>query len=596
LIVGQVDSPAAVRALAEDQLPELCSALRSQIIEICAHVGGHLGASLGAVELIVALHRSFKSPVDRIVFDVGHQAYAHKLLTGRGPRMRTLRQAGGIAPFLDPAESEHDAFGAGHACTAVSVGLGILAAKRHAREPGQVVAVVGDGALTGGLTFEGLNNTGYGELPLKIVLNDNGMSISHNVGAVPRMLNEHSRAFFESLGFTWLESVDGHALPELLDATRRLAKSPRPTVLHVRTQKGRGFAPAEDDGRTRGHAMGPFLARAAPSVTAPLDVVDPRSPLAYELRDGKLVRSRAGQPTFSDAFVATLERAMERDPRVVAVTPAMLEGSSLVALKSRFPERVFDVGIAEQHAVSFCAGLAHAGARPVCIIYSTFLQRAYDQVVHDVALPGLPVVFAIDRAGVVGADGATHQGAYDVGFLRALPGMTVCAPVWGEDLEGLLDAALKAPGPFAIRFPRGTLPPGARAETAVAGARWLHRAPGAKLTFVTLGPLALPALEAAQRQAGWSVLDARYAAPLDEEAVIEAAAQGALVTVEDGTIRGGLGGAVLELLAARRISARVATLGMPGDRFLAHGEARTQRAQLGLDAAGLERAARELLA
>ena len=571
--MGQVDSPAAVRALPEDQLPALCAALRAEIIDICANVGGHLGASLGAVELIVALHRTFKSPVDRIIFDVGHQAYAHKLLTGRAARMGTLRQAGGIAPFLDPAESEHDAFGAGHACTAVSVGLGILAAKRLAQQPGQVVAVVGDGALTGGLTFEGLNNTGYGQLPLKIVLNDNGMSISHNVGAVPRMLGEHSRAFFESLGFTWLGPVDGHALPELLEGTRRLSKSPRPAVLHVRTQKGRGFAPAEDDGRTRGHAMGP-----------------------YELRDGKLVRSRAGQPTFSEAFVSALERAMERDSRVVAVTPAMLEGSSLVALKARFPDRVFDVGIAEQHAVAFCAGLAHAGARPVCIIYSTFLQRAYDQVVHDVALPGLPVVFAIDRAGVVGADGSTHQGSYDIGFLRSLPGVTVSAPVWGEDLEGLLGAALSGKGPFAIRFPRGTLPvPGLLAGGPAVGARWLVRAPKPALTFVTLGPLAVPAIEAARSHADWSVLDARYAAPLDEAPLLEAASTGALVTVEDGTVRGGLGGAVLELLAARGIASRVATLGMPGDRFVPHGEARTQRAQLGLDAAGLERAAVELL-
>ncbi len=571
MIVGQVDSPAAVRALTEEQLPELCSTLRGQIIDICAHVGGHLGASLGAVELIVALHRTFKSPVDRIVFDVGHQAYAHKLLTGRGPKMMTLRQAGGVAPFLDPEESEHDAFGAGHACTAVSTGLGILAAKRHGKEPGQVVAVVGDGALTGGLTFEGLNNAGYGELPLKIVLNDNGMSISHNVGAVPRMLGEHSRAFFEALGFTWLGTVDGHALPQLLEATRKLSKSPRPAVLHVRTQKGKGFAPAEDDGRTRGHAMGP-----------------------YELRDGKLVRSRAGQPTFSEAFVSSLERAMEKDPRVVAVTPAMLEGSALVGLKTRFPDRVFDVGIAEQHAVAFSAGLAHAGARPVCIIYSTFLQRAYDQLVHDVALPGLPVVFAIDRAGVVGADGATHQGTYDIGFLRALPGMTVAAPVWGEDFDGLLTAALASDGPYAIRFPRGTLPAGPKDPGSRVGARWLQRAAQSKLTFVTLGPLAVQALEAVRSHTDWSVLDARFASPLDEAAVLEAA-KGAIVTVEDGTVRGGLGGAVLELLAARKISTRVATLGMPGDRFLPHGEARTQRAQLGLDAAGLERAAQELL-
>lgn len=569
-LLGRVDSPAAVRALPDEDLPQLCAELRGELIAICAEVGGHLGASLGAVELIVALHKVFKSPVDRLVFDVGHQAYAHKLLTGRASRMRTLRQAGGIAPFLDPSESEHDAFPAGHACTAVSVALGILAAKRHGNEPGQVVAVVGDGALTGGLTFEGLNNAGYAPLPLKIVINDNGMSISHNVGAVPRMLTAHSREFFEALGFTWLGMVDGHALPELLEGTRRLAKSPRPAVLHVRTRKGHGFAPAEDDGRTRGHAMGP-----------------------YELRDGKLVRSRAGQPTFSDAFVDALERAMERDPRVVAVTPAMLEGSCLVALKARFPARVFDVGIAEQHAVAFCAGLAHAGARPVCVIYSTFLQRAYDQIVHDVALPGLPVVFAIDRAGIVGADGATHQGAFDVAFLRTLPGLTVAAPVWGGDLDGLLSEALAAKGPFAIRFPRGTLPAGEAPASGV-GARWLRRVAQPKLTFVTLGPLALQAIEAAGDRAGWAVLDARYVSPLDGEALREAAA-GAIVTVEDATVLGGLGGAVLEWLAAERLAVRVKTLGMPGNRWLRHGEARAQRAQLGLDAGGLRRSALELL-
>jgi 1-deoxy-D-xylulose-5-phosphate synthase len=569
-LLAQVDSPAAVRALPEDQLPALCAALRTEIIEICARVGGHLGASLGAVELIVALHRIFKSPVDRLVFDVGHQAYAHKLLTGRAPRMRTLRQADGIAPFLDPAESEHDAFGAGHACTAVSVGLGILAAKRHASEPGQVVAIVGDGALTGGLTFEGLNNAGFGPLPLKIILNDNGMSISHNVGAVPQMLNRHSREFFESLGFTWLGTVDGHALPELIEAMRALSKSPRPAVLHVRTVKGRGFAPAEDDGRTRGHAMGP-----------------------YELRDGKLVRSRAGHATFSEAFVGALERAMERDPRVVAVTPAMLEGSSLVALKLRFPDRVFDVGIAEQHAVAFCAGLAHAGARPVCCIYSTFLQRGYDQIVHDVALPGLPVIFAIDRAGVVGADGATHQGTFDVVLLRTLPGVQVAAPVWGEDLDGLLSAALTSGGPFAIRFPRGTLPPPAAQRDPPLGARWLKRTSAPSLTFVTLGPLGLVALDAARNRPDWAVLDVRFVAPLDAVALAQAAC-GALITVEDGTVRGGLGAAVLEWLASQRLSPRVRTLGMPGGEWVRHGEARTQRAQLGLDAAGLQRAAQEL--
>ncbi|MEW5743767.1 MAG: 1-deoxy-D-xylulose-5-phosphate synthase, partial [Myxococcota bacterium] len=391
-LLDRVDSPKALRALPEADLPLLCEELRAEIISVCGRVGGHLGASLGAVELIVALHRVFKSPVDRLVFDVGHQAYAHKLLTGRRARMGTLRQAGGLAPFLDPRESEHDAFGAGHACTAVSVALGILGAKRAQGQPGDVVAVVGDGALTGGLTFEGLNNVGHGPAPLKVVLNDNGMSISPNVGAVDRLLRDGSaRGFFEALGFVYLGPIDGHDLTALTEALGQARRCNKPVLVHTRTQKGRGFEPAEADPRTRGHAMGP-----------------------YEYRDGKLVRSRKGQATYSEAFAQALEARMTVDPQVVAITPAMIEGSALQALQDRFPSRVFDVGIAEQHAVAFAAGLAHAGLRPVVCIYSTFLQRAYDQLVHDVALPGLPVVLAVDRAGLVGADGATHQGAFDV--------------------------------------------------------------------------------------------------------------------------------------------------------------------------------------
>lgn len=435
-VLSAVASPADVRALPEDALPGLCDALRESIITLCGRVGGHLGASLGAVELVVALHRVFHTPQDALFFDVGHQAYAHKLLTGRQERMHTLRQAGGIAPFLDPRESPHDALAAGHACTAISAALGLLSGRRQLGHTGHVVAVVGDGALTGGLSFEGLNNAGGSPLPLVVVVNDNQMSISANVGAIPALLRtRNARAFFEALGFTYLGPVDGHDLGALTRALREAKASSRPVVVHALTKKGRGFPPAEADEVTRGHAMGP-----------------------YEWRDGKLVRSRGGRPTFSEAFAQVLGEALEKDPRVVAVTPAMLEGSALTGLKARFPDRVHDVGIAEQHAVTFCAGLAAAGAKPVCVIYSTFLQRAYDQVVHDVCLPGLPVVFAVDRAGLVGADGATHQGAYDVSFLRPLPGLTQWAPVVGEDLAPLLATALEAPGPSVLRFPRGTLP------------------------------------------------------------------------------------------------------------------------------------------
>ncbi len=563
-LLDQVDSPKALRALEAARLPQLCEALRTEIISVCGHVGGHLGASLGAVELIVALHRAFKSPVDRLVFDVGHQAYAHKLLTGRRAAMRTLRQEGGVAPFLDPLESEHDAFGAGHACTALSVALGILEGKRRQLQPGEVVAIVGDGALTGGLTFEALNHAGASNWPIKLVLNDNGMSISKNVGAVEEMLRQGPRAFFEAMGFAYLGPVDGHdldALSEVLAAARRCQK---PVVVHARTQKGRGFEPAELDGRTRGHAMGP-----------------------YELRDGKLVRSRQGQRTWSDAFGAALEEALERDPKVVVITPAMLEGSSLTRLAERFPDRVHDVGIAEQHAVTFAAGLAHAGLKPVVCIYSTFLQRAYDQLVHDVVLPRLPVVFAVDRAGLVGADGATHQGMFDLSFARALPGLRVVGPVWGEDLPLLLDQALAAGGPTALRFPRGTVPSGP--APAPPGVRWLQDPPGAELCLVAFGSMVLPALEAARGE-NWAVIDAGVL-PLAETLVQRLRSARALLTLEEGTTRGGLGSAVLEAIADQPTPPRVKLLGLPGDRFVRHGEARAQRHALGLDAEGIHQAA-----
>jgi 1-deoxy-D-xylulose-5-phosphate synthase len=576
-LLSFIDSPSALRRLEESKLPELCQEIRSEIVSICGKVGGHLGASLGAVELIVALHRVFKSPVDSLVFDVGHQAYAHKILTGRLGRMATLRQEGGIAPFLDARESPHDAFGAGHACTAVSAALGLLQAKAMGQKAGKVVAVIGDGSLTGGMTFEGLNNAGASSLPLVVVCNDNQMSISRNVGAVASLLSSPSaRAFFESLGFTYLGPADGHDIRALLALLTEARRSHRPVLVHVRTQKGRGFADAEADEKTRGHAMGP-----------------------YEWRDGKWVRSRFGQKTFSDAFAEALEAEMERDERVVAVSPAMLEGSSLTGVLKRFPDRVFDVGIAEQHAVTFSAGLAKEGQRPVCCLYSTFLQRAWDSIIHDVCLPGLPVVFAVDRAGLVGADGATHQGAYDIAALRPLPGLWLSAPVWGRDLAPLLQFALAREGPSAIRFPRGTLPalpPGVEAPQGLTSpsARWLKKSKAAQLCAVATGPLALSALEALASDERVSVLDARFISPLDREALKEAARAGKVLTVEEGTVRGGLGSAVLELFAQEGWKAQVRCLGLP-DAFVPHGEARAQRAALGLDAQGIRKAADALL-
>ena len=576
-MLEDIRSLADLRAVPEEALPQVCAELRSQIIEACGKVGGHLGASLGAVELIVALHRVFKSPTDAIVFDVGHQAYAHKILTGRGDRMHTLRQEGGLAPFLDPSESKYDAFGAGHACTAVSVALGILEAKHWLNEPGRAVAVIGDGALTGGLTFEGLNHAAASPRPLIIALNDNQMSISVNVGGVARMLRgSMAGTFFESLGFTYLGPLDGHDLRALISALVEARRSHKPIVVHAITQKGKGFAPAEEDERTRGHAMGP-----------------------YEMRDGKLVRARGGKTTFSEAFAAALGERMARDDRVMVVTPAMIEGSALVDLRARFPERVFDVGIAEQHAVAFSAGLAARGLRPVCCIYSTFLQRAYDQLIHDVCLPGLPVLFAVDRAGLVGADGATHQGAFDLAFLRPIPPMTIMAPVGAEDLGPMIDTALAGNGPAAIRFPRSTVPqmPASfpRDHEPIRGARWLKRSPEPRLVIVAVGPVALSALEAAADSPSWSVLDARFIAPLDRPSLLEVAAAGRVLTVEEGSARGGFGSAVLELFAEEGLKLPVRCLGLP-PRFVRHGDARLQRAELDLDAAGIRRAAEQLAA
>ncbi|HTS81627.1 MAG TPA: 1-deoxy-D-xylulose-5-phosphate synthase [Myxococcaceae bacterium] len=576
-LLEHVLSPRDVRALPEEELPRLCADLRQEIISICGRVGGHLGASLGAVELVVGLHRVFHAPEDDLVFDVGHQAYAHKLLTGRGPSMHTLRQEGGVAPFLDPRESPFDAFAAGHACTAVSVALGMALARARTGAPGRSVAIVGDGALTGGLTFEGLNDAGASGLPLVVILNDNGMSISANVGAVPRMLaGSAARQFFEALGFTYLGPVHGHRLDELLPALVEARRSRRPVLLHVRTEKGRGLAEAEADVATRGHAMGP-----------------------YEMRDGKLVRSRHGQPTWSDAVAAALGRAMERDERVVVITPAMLEGSSLTGLAARFGPRVHDAGIAEQHAVTLAAGLAARGLRPVVCIYSTFLQRALDQLIHDVVLPGLPVTLAIDRAGLVGADGATHQGTYDITFLRPLPGLRLYAPTFGEDVDPVLDTALAGPGPAAFRFPRGTLPTtpvGVVVEPGpVTGGRWLRRPEGARAAIVTCGPLGLFALEAAAAlDLPAAVLDVRALAPLDVPRVLEACRTGRVVTVEEGTVHGGLGSAVLELAAAHGLCPRVRMLGLP-DRPVPHGDARNQRRALGLSTEGIAAAVRGLV-
>ena len=568
-LLERIASPADVRALADDALPTLCAELRDAIVSTCGAVGGHLGASLGAVELIVALHRVFRTPVDRLVFDVGHQAYAHKLLTGRREKMGTLRQAGGLAPFLDPSESEHDAFGAGHASTAISVGVGLVEGLRLRQAPGQVVAIVGDGALTGGESFEGLNHAAVSGGRLIIVINDNGMSISANVGAVAGMLRRDARRFFESLGFTYAGPVDGHDVGALVGVFRQAKDSGKPIVIHARTQKGRGFGPAESDAATRGHAMGP-----------------------YELRDGKLVRGRDGKTTWSEAFASLLESQLAANPKLVVITPAMLEGSSLGRLAARFPERVFDVGIAEQHAVTFAAGLAKAGLQPIVCIYSTFLQRAVDQLIHDVVLPRLPVVFAVDRAGLVGADGATHQGVFDLSFSRPLPGLSITAPVFGDDLPELLRAAVERTAPAMIRFPRGVVTAARPAEVGVAtGARWLASHERPEAVFITHGSLGLLAREACLGQP-FAALDVHDVNAIDRPMLRSAAASGALVVAEEVMPKGGLFSAVTELLALEGLTCAVRQVSLPADHVVRHGEAREQRRQLGLSVEGLVSAAK----
>ncbi|HEY6005521.1 MAG TPA: 1-deoxy-D-xylulose-5-phosphate synthase, partial [Anaeromyxobacter sp.] len=472
-LLDRIDSPGDLKAVAVEELPKLCQEIREEIIQTCAKNGGHLGSSLGAVELNVALHYVFETPRDKLVWDVGHQAYAHKLLTGRREEFRTIRLPGGLAGFPERHESAHDAFGVGHASTAISAALGMIEGMRLRGEPGKVVAIVGDGAMTGGIAFEGLNQVGYLQRQLLVVLNDNEMSISPNVGALSEWFSKKfaSRTYnrwrhqvkdflaklpkgaeaievirhginatkalvtpgilFEGLGFHYVGPVDGHDVAGLVEAFRKLATFDAPVLFHAVTTKGKGYEPAEADKATRGHGLSFF-----------------------DVATGKSVK-KASSKAYTDLFAEALCQEMERNDRVVAITAAMLEGTGLIQAKKRFPERTYDVGIAEQHAVTFAAGLACEGARPVVAIYSTFLQRAYDQIIHDVALQKLPVTFALDRGGLVGADGKTHQGAFDMAYLRCVPNVTAMAPSDENELRHMLHTALSLPGPAAFRFPRG---------------------------------------------------------------------------------------------------------------------------------------------
>lgn len=623
VLLDTIHHPGDLRQLSRAQLQPLADELRTFLLESVAATGGHLSSNLGTVELTVALHYVFNTPQDRIVWDVGHQTYAHKILTGRRERMATLRQLNGLSGFPRREESEYDAFGVGHSSTSISAALGMAVAARQQGKDRHCIAVIGDGAMTAGMAFEALNNAGMEQdLRLLVILNDNDMSISPPVGAlnrylahlmsgqfyakardmgksvlrgVPpllefaRRLEEQAKGMvlpatlFEKFGFNYIGPIDGHDLHALIPTLENLRNLKGPQFLHIVTRKGKGYKPAEAD-PVAYHGPGRFdpAVGLLPSVTPP-------------------------RPAFTQIFGQWLCDMAERDIRLVGITPAMREGSGMVEFHQRFPGRYFDVGIAEQHAVTFAAGLACEGLKPVVAIYSTFLQRAYDQQIHDVALQNLPVVFALDRAGLVGADGATHAGNYDIAFTRCIPNMAVACPADEAECRLLLSTAFAQNGPVTVRYPRGAgvgIQPGTGLETLPFGKGEIRRRSGQgrssedfrpKLALLAFGCLLYPALEAAETLDA-TVMNMRWAKPLDEALLLEIA-QGhdVLVTLEDGCIMGGAGSAVLECLQAHGITLPVLQLGLP-DAFIEQGEQAKLYQLQGLDANGILASVRQRFA
>jgi 1-deoxy-D-xylulose-5-phosphate synthase len=592
-----IRSPTDLRDLDDDRLDELAADIRRVLIHTVAATGGHLGSNLGAVELTIALHRVLHSPTDAIVWDTGHQAYAHKLLTGRLPRFPTLRQPGGLSGYPNRRESPHDWVENSHASTALSYAYGLAAARRQAGHAGRVVAVVGDGALTGGMAYEGLNNIGWRGLPVLVVLNDNGRSYAPTVSKLTETLSPlrvagrtgadvadgappSGRAFFEALGIAYHGPLDGHDVVALESGLREALSSRRPAVVHVLTRKGRGYGPAEDDDDKCLHDVAPFRPR----------------------RYSPPARSR---PRYTDVFADALVRAGARDQRVVAITAAMPSSTGLRPFAEAFPERFFDVGIAEQHAVTAAAGMAMGGLRPVVAIYSSFLTRALDQVNLDVGLHRLPVVLCVDRAGITGPDGPSHHGVLDLALLGRVPGMTVFAPSSGAELEAMFDEALAAHGPCALRWPSGA----ARdvPDAGVGGGRRARRVrAGEDVCIAAAGPLVGAAEEAAGllEDVGVSttVWDVRVVKPLDADLVADAARHRLVVTVEDGVREGGVGARIVDALGAAALvrgdlggpegAPPLVVLGVP-DAYVAHGDPATIRSELGLDGVGIAAAARD---
>jgi 1-deoxy-D-xylulose-5-phosphate synthase len=608
-LLRSVNLPADLRSQPENKLGAICDELRAYLIRSVATRGGHFAAGLGTVELTVALHYVFNTPEDRLVWDVGHQAYPHKVLTGRRDRLDTIKQGGGLAPFPSRAESEYDTFGVGHSSTSISAALGMAVAAEQKKEDRRVVAVIGDGAITAGMAWEALLNAGARKTNLLVVLNDNDMSISENVGALsnyfakvlsgrmystlrsggkkmlkqmPTMWELARRSeemmkgmvlpgtIFEELGFNYIGPMDGHDIKELVKTLRNMRHLTGPQLLHVVTRKGKGYDPAEKD-PIKWHGPGPF---------------DPKS--------GTIFKEKATGPTYSQIFGQWLCDMAARDDRIVGITPAMREGSGLVEYSKKFPHRYFDVAIAEQHAVTFAAGLACEGLKPVVAIYSTFLQRAYDQLIHDVALQNLPVVFALDRAGLVGGDGATHQGSYDYSFLRCIPNLTVMAPADEDECRQMLYTATTLEGPSAVRYPRGQGPgvaPVAEMTALPVGKAQIRRMGSSGLLILAFGALVRSA-EIIGERLDATVVNMRFVKPLDEELVMRlAGTHSALVSIEENAVAGGAGSAVIELLANCGSVLPTLTLGIP-DRYIEHGSREQCLAAAELDLGSLESAVR----
>ncbi len=607
-LLQHINDPQDLRALPRGQLQAVADEVRAYVLDSVSKTSGHLGSNLGTVELTVALHYVFNTPWDRIVWDVGHQTYPHKILTGRRQRMSTLRQLAGLSGFPQRAESEYDTFGTAHSSTSISAALGMAMAAKHKGEDRYAVAVIGDGAMSAGMAFEALNNAGVSDCKLLVVLNDNDMSISPPVGALNRYLArlmsgqfyaaaknvgkdmlkvapplfELAKRFeegakglvvpatlFEKFGFNYIGPIDGHDLDSLIPTLENIKHLKGPQFLHVVTKKGQGYKLAEVD-PVAYHGPGKF----DPSV-------------------GLVQSTAVSKPTFTQVFGSWLCDMAQQDARLVGITPAMREGSGLVEFEKRFPGRYFDVGIAEQHAVTFAAGMATEGLKPVVAIYSTFLQRGYDQLIHDVAIQKLPVLFALDRAGLVGADGATHAGAYDIPFLRCIPNVSVACPADENECRKLLTTAFGQDHPVAVRYPRGAgagvpVEPGLQALPFGKGE---VRRQGTGVAILAFGTLLYPALEAGERLNA-TVVNMRWAKPLDTGLLLEIAQQHeALVTLEEGAVMGGAGSAVAEALNAAGAPKQLLQLGLR-DEFIEHGDPAALLALHGLDAAGIEASVR----